>query len=79
MMRDDNYLDGLIAGGTVAISFAGLILLIVSNLKNEAETEKNTAFYEWAASHCEKIENNLNVTEKSKTFKCDDGKIYTIK
>lgn len=33
-MRDDNYLDGLIAGGTVAISFAGLILLIVSNLNN---------------------------------------------
>ena len=77
-MRDDNYLDGLIACGTVAISFAGLILLIVSNLKNEAETEK-TAFYEWADSHCEKIEKNLNVTENSKTFKCDDGKIYTIK
>lgn len=57
-MRDDNYLDGLIAGGTVAISFAGLILLIVSNLKNEAETEK-TAFYEWADSHYEKIEKNF--------------------
>ncbi|HHY7357588.1 TPA: hypothetical protein ACV7T1_004652 [Escherichia coli] len=57
-MRDDNYLDGLIAGGTVAISFAGLILLIVSNLKNEAETEK-IAFYEWADSHCEKIEKNF--------------------
>ncbi len=40
-MRDSNYLDGLIAGGLVAISFAGLILLIVSDLNNEAETEKN--------------------------------------
>ncbi|EEC9594145.1 hypothetical protein HI664_002824 [Escherichia coli] len=41
IMRDSNYLDGLIAGGLVAISFAGLILLIVSDLNNEAETEKN--------------------------------------
>ncbi len=63
-MRDSNYLDGLIAGGLVAISFAGLIMLIVSDLNNEAETEKNTAFYEWADSHCEKIEKKLNVTIK---------------
>lgn len=26
-----------------------------------------------------KLKKNLNVTENSKTFKCDDGKIYTIK
>lgn len=43
-MRDSNYLDGLIAGGLVAISFAGLILLIVSDLNNEAETEKKLHF-----------------------------------
>ncbi|EEW8776252.1 hypothetical protein K6S65_004396 [Escherichia coli] len=72
----DNYLDGFITGFVVAISFAGLILSIASILIN---TEKNTAFYEWATSHCEKVKNNLNVTEESKTFKCEDGKIYIIK
>ncbi|HDI9496720.1 TPA: hypothetical protein PPG42_004899 [Escherichia coli] len=75
----DNYHDGLIAGFVVAFSFAGLILLIASILINTEKKHSDTAFYEWAVSHCEKVENNLNVTEESKTFKCEDGKIYIIK
>lgn len=75
----DNYHDGLIAGFVVAFSFAGLILLIASILINTEKKHSDSEFYEWAASHCEKVENNLNVTEESKTFKCEDGKIYIIK
>jgi len=78
IMRD-NYHDGLIAGFVVAFSFAGLILLIASILINTEKKHSDTEFYEWAVSHCEKVENNLNVTEESKTFKCEDGKIYIIK
>ncbi|HHZ3790774.1 TPA: hypothetical protein ACWCBT_003632 [Escherichia coli] len=78
IMRD-NYHDGLIAGFVVAFSFAGLILLIASILINTEKKHSDTEFYEWAVSHCEKVENNLNVTEESKTFKCEDGQIYIIK
>lgn len=78
IMRD-NYHDGLIAGFVVAFSFAGLILLIASILINTEKKHSDTEFYEWSVSHCEKVENNLNVTEESKTFKCEDGKIYIIK
>ncbi|ELI6097701.1 hypothetical protein RRL59_004487 [Escherichia coli] len=72
MRKRDDYYDGLIAGGTVAIAVATLLTLLITVFVNNKE---NSGFHEWINSHCEK-ENVENTS-----FKCDDGdgNIYIVK
>ncbi|HDD9007768.1 TPA: hypothetical protein ACGBDE_004622 [Escherichia coli] len=59
--------------GVLTTMLITMLVVFFSLVKKDKEWEQ------WAESHCEEIGNNLNVTEISKKFKCDNGNIYIIK